>query len=262
MRSIGSATFASSAPLRRAVLSAVPAAALLAVMSADASAFVAPTTWARGAGTTVYGGWDFFNSPGGPNAPDLPGKYPAGQTYPGAITPNAYDTDPATSGAFVTGGGNIYSFGAPTHINVDVPGYNTGAGSLTTVILQLRTQGSEAVYTGENGVRLTYAGTGGPTTIYPVGSKELARTALGGFGGALVDTAFVFHLPTDPANFKLIVDSSSSSMSLDQIYVDTAVTSAATGFLNTPVPEPTTAAVLGLGAVGLLARRRRQGGRA
>lgn len=248
-----------------------PALIALAVAScapaAAEAAFLTPTGWSRSSPYTTRHEWNIFSTPAGPNAPDVanfPTTWPAPAT--GLPAANAYDT---SGGSFVTSGGNIYSPAAATRIDVDVPQYDAGAGYATTVLLQVRTQGTEPIHVGVDGVRLTYPG-GGGTTLYPVEQAELSRVALGGFGGSLVDHAYLFRVPAGPASFKVEIDAAGSSMSLDAVAVDAVTTRAAAdsllldgmnravGFVAQPVPEPAAAGVVGAAAAGLLARRPRR----
>lgn len=245
------------------------AAAVNVVPTIAHADFITPANWTRGAAYTTYHEWDFFNSPAGPNAPDVPGKFPTGQTWtspsPGSPTPNAFDT---SGNSFVTGGGNIYSFSGITNIKVDVPDYKLGADYLTTVLLQVRTLGTEPVLTGEFAPRLTI--TGSSDKIYAYDSGELARVSLGGsFGGDQVDRAFVFHVPDNGGSYRIEFDSAGSSMSLDRVSVDAIVTRESIaslaqsgmhptiGYVPQPVPEPTGLALAAIAGGGLLMRRRR-----
>lgn len=243
------------------------AVSLLAVPVASAAPL--SPTWTRGSGTTTYEAWDIVTSAAGPNAPNTPtgGAIVDAAPYNPNGTANAFDT---SGQSCVTGGGNIYSFAAPTHIDVVVHEYGLGDGYATTVLFQTRTQGTEPFYTGDGGYRLTYTDATGSHTILPVDAAELDRQALGEFGGDLVDYAAVFDLPGSPTSFTISLDASDSSMSFDRASVDTIVTRAsaasplvdgmspAIGFVPAAVPEP---AVLGVGAVaaiGLLGRRQRR----
>jgi hypothetical protein len=240
---------------------ALAAVAAISAVAPSASAIsLEPAGWTRGSGTSTFYGWNGFSFVSGPNAPDA-GSYPALPSVPyiGAPTPNAYDAGAPANGAFIPGSGNIYSPSGIIQGRIEIPGYNTGSGSITTILLQVRTQGSEpqnfTVGTTE-GVRLTYPGSGG--NIYPVAQEELSRIALGGFGGFQVDRAYVFNVPTDPASLTFYIDAASSSMSFDAVRVDTLVSPASAGYADTGVvPEPGSIAAAGVAGLGLLARRRR-----
>jgi hypothetical protein len=84
----------------------------------------------------------------------------------------------------------------------------------------------------------------------PVGYFEIARTALGGFGGTAVDHWFLFNVPyadygtgsPGTADLSLTFAAVEAHLSLSQIAIDTATSSA--GFLPEvqPIPEPSYAA--------------------
>ena len=223
----------------------------LGMMSCAYGAFVTPEEWARptsdaqaAADRTTVQEWNLFTSPGGPNDPDVAEVNPNAGVGPNLSKANVYDTSGAS---FVTGGGNIYSPTALLALDADVPSYGLGGAYGTEVLLQLRTLGSEIAY---DAVRLTYAGDGGTEhTINATSRRELERVQLGGFGGAQVDTLFVFDVPFSPASFKIEFDAAESSVSLDRVAIDT---------FTSLVPEPGMASVLGVAAAGLLGRPRRR----
>lgn len=211
--------------------------ALALASSAAVADFVNPV-WDRpvddaGASTelTTYQAWDVFT----------------GTT---AQTPDAADVNPNGSaslseligGAFVTSGGNIYSPGAPVQFLVTVPGYATVAEPGTNFQVQVRTIGTEL-----DTSSMTVDGL--PASTLPGYSyEELARTPLGDFG-AQVDHRFQFYVPSTQAGFALGFGSEESSLSLDQVAIDS--------YANVNVvPEPTS--LVGLAGSGLLLLRRRR----
>ncbi|HYF13986.1 MAG TPA: hypothetical protein VD971_02810 [Phycisphaerales bacterium] len=193
---------------------------VLSVLAASALAprafgsFVAPDgtnfPWTRGSTpNSAYALWEVFTSPAGPNAPDA-GVYVGGSLPAAAPSWNAYDT---SGQSFVTGGGNIYSITAPTSIRVIAPNFDLGDSQTTTVLLQVRTQGTEIL---PSSVHI-----GG---VAPVETVELSRQPLGGFGGFTVDTLFRWELQGNAVSYEIRFDAAESSMSLDRVAVDTFTT--------------------------------------
>lgn len=218
----------------------------LAIGTASAQAsFVVPTTatygWDRPSDVavatstlTTYQQWDVFTTPAGPNAPDVGNINPNG-------TGNVYDT---SGMSFITSGGNIYSPTGILQTKADIPSFGLGASHGTHVLFQVRTQGTELAY---EDVRLVYQDDQAPQTHYPITRQELNRQALGGFGGTLVDTLFLFQIPYSPAMFRIEFPAAGTSMSADRIAVDTW----------TVIPEPGLVGVVG----GMLLLHRRRRGR-
>ena len=253
--------------MRRFDVSAAFVLTMAAAATEARADFLLPGAWNRGAAYTTYQQWETFTTPAGPNAPNGTPTVPAAPHNPNGPA-DAFDT---SGQSFVTGGGNIYSPSAATHIQVALPEYDLGAGYVTTVLFQTRTQGNEPIYTGPGGYRLTYTDGSGPHTLLPARQAELDRQALGGFGGTRVDYAAVFEVPASVAQLKVFFDASASSMSLDRVAVDTIVTRAATsggpqlagmsdqiGFVPQAVPEPAGLGLLAAAGGALLARRRRR----
>jgi hypothetical protein len=214
-------------------------AAVVALLAAPVPAlanFVVPDginyNWTRGSTpNSAFAQWEVFTSTAGPNSPDV-GSFTGGTFAGGAPAWNTFDRNPFS---FVTGGGNIYSFGGVVAPQVDIPNFGLGAGYVTTVLLQVRTQGTEV-----DPASVLIGG------VAPVQTTELFRQTLGGFGGSLVDTLYRFEIPGNAAGYTLQFQASGSSMSLDRVAVDTF----------TVVPAPGAAVLLGVGGV-LVGRRRR-----
>jgi len=206
------------------------AAALVVSLSANSvfGAFITPTF--RGDANTTYQEWNIFSSATGANAPDVASSNLNG-------TASATET---TGTAFVTSGGNIYSFAAATAFNVVIPDFDLGSGYITNAVVQIRTQGTELDTASIlfNGVAASSA-----TLLY--------TEALGGFGGALEDWEFVFtNVAGNIASDLITFQASGSSMSLDKISVDTQAVA---------VPEAGTLLLSGMSVLGIwfYVRRRR-----
>jgi len=237
--------------LANAFRAAVVTSALLLVTSDSRAEFLVPDSstlpfqdWTRATPNSVYAQWEQFTVPfgGAGNAPDV-GSYPTSGSPSGSAA-LIYGNE---SSAFLTGGGNIYSFAAATDFTAIVPSYGNGAGWNTRFVAQLRTLGNLLDL---DSVQLTYSDGTDNHTVAPIYYDELYTEAQGGFGGALVDHLFVFDINGyDPSSAFLDFNATSSSMSLDRVAIDTFTSTSAL----TPVPEPAAAVLLalGLGAFGL-----------
>lgn len=203
----------------------------------------APITWNAGDTNSTSYHWSNFN---------------VGGTYPGPFTPNQPSFNPGLANAsltettglgFVTGGGNIYSPSFAIGVTATLPNYNfsssPGGGWNTTVYVQTRTLGSEINYPG-----LTLGWNDGAaqsmTSSQAFYSQELERVPLGGFGGFSVTKIWGFNVPYNPSQFTLNFLGAESSVSLNQVRIDT---------FATPVPEPSSMLLLGGAAVAVWRRR-------
>jgi hypothetical protein len=182
----------------------------LAIVSTAARAdFVAPNGsnygWTRGSTpNSAYAQWEIFSSPAGPNTPDV-GSFLGGTAAGGAPAWNVFDS---SGQGIVTGSGNIYSFAAPVSIHVSVPSFGHGGAFTTTILLQVRTQGTE--------IQAGSVKIGG---IEPAETQELLRQPAG-MGGFLVDTLYRWELPGNAAGYEVRFDGATSSMSTDRIAID------------------------------------------
>ncbi len=165
-----------------------------------------------------YAEWNFFNSYPTDSTPDIAGL--------GSVTEN-------TGGAFITGGGNIYSFAVATDFTATLSGATVAPAY--DVWLRIATLGALASTTATlNGVAATAV-------------ETFSETITGGFGGAEKEWYWRW-LGVAPGSYTFAFGASGSSMSLDQLALYAA-----------PVPEPSTWAMLVAGLVSLAAIARRRG---
>lgn len=211
---------------------------VLAVAVGQASAeFVTPAQfgWNRGDANSGYWAWDRFASLAGAS-PDVATNY-AG---PG----NGAITSGTGQGTFLTSGGNYYNVFGITGLVGSVPNFGLGAGSGTTLLLQVRTVGTEIAP-----ATVLVTPVGGVATA-AVETRELFRQNLGGAPGSpgsgfIVDVLFRFTFSENASGYGFSFAAAEGSMSIDRVSVDTFA-----------IPAPGAGALLGAGLMALARRRR------
>ncbi|MEM9346652.1 MAG: PEP-CTERM sorting domain-containing protein [Planctomycetota bacterium] len=177
---------------------------------------------------TSHQAWDIFSvflgAPG--NDPDVADVNRAG-------TANLEQTNP---GAFITSSLNIYSFSSTNmfEVAIPVPELNTGTDNDVTLAVQIATLGNIPDQS-------TVMVTSGSTDYTPVDSALIFEFDItGNFGGIYQVWRYIFNIPDvgdgDPLTTDLVTykfDAAGSSLSLDQLTVDTATL--ANGFVNEEV---------------------------
>jgi hypothetical protein len=169
---------------------------------------------------TTLAEWNVINSYPADNTPDVAGS--------GTLTET-------TGTAFLTSGGNVYSFSAPTAFTLSTAALGSGTWDVYLRVAGLGTAVNDAATL--NGVSATR------TITY--------SAALGGaFGGAEEESLWTWTL-SGGSSLNFAFGASGSSLSLDQVGAYAQQASA--------VPEPATWAFMGagLGAMGLMTRRQR-----
>ncbi|MCA9294315.1 MAG: hypothetical protein KDA20_10920 [Phycisphaerales bacterium] len=168
--------------------------------------------WVRGTtANSTYQEWDVFASPGGPNAPDI-ADFAGGTLAMDAATPDCFDANPA-SGSFISGTGNIFSFTGVVQPQVDVGGFGLGPSAQTTVLLQMRTLGSEVDLPS-----MLLNGSEVPTEVV-----ELDRVSLGA-NGFQIDALYRFELDGNASTYTIRFSANDIALSLDRVIVDTFTT--------------------------------------
>jgi hypothetical protein len=201
------------------------------VLADPTNGFLGATpVWGLSDPDTAVAAWNVFNA------------------YPIDTTPDVLSFGPApqsvqelTGGAFLTGGGNIYSFAVATDFITTLTGYSATPGATRDVVLRLETLGTSVDL---SSVRLNGAA---PTT-----SSLLFSAALGGFGGSEEERLFVWDNIVDATSYVFDFNAAGSSMSLSQLAM---YSSAAT-----VVPLPAAGWLL-ISSLGTLVSFRRRFGR-
>ena len=209
----------------------VGVAGIAASAYANTSFFVAPSF--RGGPYAYFAGWETFATPVG--APGNHG-YLAGSTTQATLT----QLDPLAS---ITGTGNLYNQNGVSSFELKYS--NDAVNKIDTVVLQVRSVGNELNY---DSFRLEFDATSLAGT-----RTELERTPFGGppgtpGSGVSVTSSYTWKLqetPNSPLTIKFTA--ADISVSFDAAHLDIQT-----------VPEPSTWALLGLGASALVVLQRRR----
>jgi len=189
-------------------------------------------SWTRGAGNSIYAEWDTY----------LDATYAGVRTAaPDVGSYNATDVNIGwNSGTFAASSGNLYSFTVTEVFNVNLK--NTTLTGPVRIALQTETWGTDII---PSSVLLNGVATTGTITYtdpeYPTTQGDVQ----------LNQRLFVWNLAVAPTSYKFDFSSAMHS-SLAQVSVDIGQVTA--------VPEPGEWAMMlaGLGAIGVIARRRRK----
>ncbi|MAY74763.1 MAG: hypothetical protein CMJ31_08655 [Phycisphaerae bacterium] len=194
--------------------------------------FVAPDgvnfQWERGVSAlSAYAEWNIFTSPFGDNDPDV------GEFVGGVFDENAgdWDVSDASGGSFITGTGNIYSFGSVQDITVLVPSFGLGDGYETTVVLQTRVQG---VTLDNSTVELDGEAYQAIEEAEPI---DLGEPGVGG-GGVIQDSRYVWTVPGSATGYEIRFMAIDTSLSLDRVIVDTYTVESNDGCNAADLAEP------------------------
>ncbi len=186
-------------------------------------------SWGRGTPGSLYAEWSFFTDDADPaliqdNTPEV-GLFPAGHPY--SLTEN-------TGTAFLTSGGNIYSFSAPTDFTLTTTG-SADAGARDAV-LHIGSLGSEFAY----GSFTLNGATGAWTELFSGSASQ----------GLEKEFLITWNGIPNAANFVFDFNAAASSVSFDQLSLDIAPVSA--------VPLPPAVWLFGSGLAGLVGIARRK----
>ncbi|MEM1026797.1 MAG: hypothetical protein AAGJ38_01805 [Planctomycetota bacterium] len=210
----------------------VLAAALLAILSptgASANSFVSPGAWNRGDPLTTFQYWDSFEDTTG-NLPDVADNNPNGSAT----------LSETTGGAFPTSTGNLYSLATQAAFEVTLPVADLASPEPydLTLLMQVSTFGNVIDETSPK--------------VNGVEAMDFARLQDGvveQMSTELPDqTWFLFNVPYDAfadgsdnvAELTITFNASDTSMSLEQLLIDTALRPASQGFFDVvnPVAGP------------------------
>ncbi|MEM8865316.1 MAG: hypothetical protein AAGF31_07170, partial [Planctomycetota bacterium] len=152
----------------------------------------------------------------GDNAPDV-GAFPAAGNDPTGSDARVQQTVP---GAFITSGGNIYSFSSASNWLTSVPGTGGPIGGNTYFVAQMTTLGNTIA---PSSVKLILDPDGEAEVVFPDSDPifTINEQLSGGFGGTAQTGVYTWTLPRQsPPEFLLDFTAGASSTSLDQLVID------------------------------------------
>jgi len=198
----------------------------LASISTAYSQFITPS-W-RGGTNSEYSEWDVFTNADigdGVNSPDLAQDTPT----------NDATILSSTTSAFLTSAGNIYSFLDPIACQLD----DSTNFQTENIFLQINSLGSTLDL---DSVRLIPPNATGPDDlITPTRAFIIDQGSLTGeFGGLGTSYAIQWDLSANPliGSYTILFEASSSSMSLNDVSLDTSDTYIEVPIPTSPLPNP------------------------
>lgn len=187
--------------------------------------FITPE-WHGGA-TSEHAAWDIFTEASlNENLPDAAADSPT----------NDARIICTTSSAFLTSSGNIYSFQSASAFQLD----DSTNFPVENIFLQISALGSEIdpdtvslIATDDSGATTQYF----PTQNFVLDQQELE----GEFGGLGTTYAFQWNLSETPVSgsYSILFAAAESSMSLDEVALDTSDSYQEVPIPETPIPDPT-----------------------
>lgn len=238
------------------------AAAVLSAPASRAQYLIDPFN----APDTASAEWEYFTTATGPNDAQSAVLNGVDVTGTNAGNFNTYDSSGAS---FITSGGNIYSFASALNINVES---TLSSFTPNNVLLQIRTLGREydptsiflvGTVDGVNDIMIApdfvfESDRQGDLFIPPAPGLEptISYEVITAFQWDLEDLGDANFSLLDNANFSIVFDALSSSMSLDVVQLDLAGGNVAfEQVIAIPEPASGTLILAGLGALAWARRR-------
>jgi len=210
--------------------------------------------WGRGDSNSTFSAWDTFEAVLPPNfVATNAGAGFTDSTPDAGLFGNASSISVGAGIGFPLSSGNAYSPFVPLGFSASVSSGTTG-GAFTRIVAQMETLGN---ILDDSSILLTL---GNGTNLAPsllLKTQGLPPNPNG--GGAGTDYLALWDINGSADSYDLAFNAAGSSLSLSQFQLDSFVQSSA---FSTPtvtaVPEPSSFALMAVGAFGLVWRRKRQ----